>query len=231
MKLGIMQPYFFPYIGYFALIARTDRWVVFDTVQYIRHGWVNRNRILHPARGWQYILVPLQKHGRDTTINQIQIAAEQDWRQKILRQLDHYRRRAPFFQQTMDLVEACLSCTAGRLVELNTHCLARVCAYLDIPLDMQVFSALDLPLGPVHAPGDWALRIAQTLEADEYINPPGGADLFEPAAFAAAGIQLTIQQPIEHSYPTPGYSFEANLSIIDVLMWNSPESVRRVLYA
>ena len=74
MKLGIMQPYFFPYLGYFDLIHSVDKWVVFDTPQYIRHGWVNRNRILHPESDWQYIIVPLKKHPRNTPIKEIEIA-------------------------------------------------------------------------------------------------------------------------------------------------------------
>lgn len=57
----MMQPYFFPYLGYYALIQKTDTWVVFDDCQYIRHGWVNRNRILHPNNSWQYITVPIAK--------------------------------------------------------------------------------------------------------------------------------------------------------------------------
>ena len=68
MRLGIMQPYFFPYLGYFDLINSTDRWIVFDTVQYIRHGWINRNRILHPNEGWQYIIVPIMKAKREETM-------------------------------------------------------------------------------------------------------------------------------------------------------------------
>ena len=79
MKVGIMQPYFFPYLGYFDLINRVDKWIVFDTPQYIRHGWVNRNRILHPHQGWQYIVVPLKKHDRDTSINQIETADPTEW--------------------------------------------------------------------------------------------------------------------------------------------------------
>ena len=67
MKLAIMQPYFFPYIGYFQLISAVNKWVIFDNAQYIRHGWVNRNRILSPdlEQEWQYIGVPLQKHDQE----------------------------------------------------------------------------------------------------------------------------------------------------------------------
>ena len=116
--LGIMQPYFFPYLGYFDLINYTDRWIVFDTVQYIRHGWVNRNRILHPKEGWQHIVVPLKKHSRDTTIKDIEISKEPKWRKRILGQSQHYKKKAPYFYETYQLIEECLTieeCSISRL--------------------------------------------------------------------------------------------------------------------
>ena len=73
MILGIMQAYFFPYLGYFDLINCSDKWIVFDTVQYIRHGWVNRNRILHPTEGWQYIIVPIRKSKREAVLSSVEI--------------------------------------------------------------------------------------------------------------------------------------------------------------
>src|SRR4030042_3246951 len=83
MKIGIMQPYFFPYLGYFSLIKHTERFVLLDSVQFIKHGWVKRNRILKPGSGWQYILVPLVKHNRDTKIKDIRIKNTLDWRNTI----------------------------------------------------------------------------------------------------------------------------------------------------
>lgn len=225
MKLGIMQPYFFPYIGYFDLIYQTNRWVVFDTAQYIRHGWVNRNRILHPSDGWQYIVVPTQRHEQATPINEIRIAEDGRWRDRLLGQLQHYKKKAPFFRAVMDLVSACLHDTSGSLNRLNVGSLAGVCAYLGIPFHRTLFSEMDLELGPVEGPGDWALRIAEALGAGEYLNPPGGAGLFDRSAFEAAGITLTIQAPVDFVYACDGYGFQPNLSIVDVLMWNPPEAV------
>ncbi len=99
MRLGIMQPYFFPYIGYFDLIHQSDRWVVFDTVQFIRHGWVNRNRILHPYDGWQYIALPTRKHAQKTDIKDVLIADREQAFNKILGQLQHYKKKAPFLMR------------------------------------------------------------------------------------------------------------------------------------
>lgn len=225
MRIGIMQPYFFPYIGYFDLIYRTDHWVVFDTAQYIRHGWVNRNRILHPKEGWQYIVVPVQRHHREAPIKEIRIADDGRWCDRILGQLQHYKKKAPFFSAVLEVVSDSLSDTDGSLTQLNVRGLSRTCAYLGIPFHYSIFSEMDLALGPVEGPGDWALRIAEALGASEYFNPPGGAELFEPSKFEAAGIRLTIQTPVELVYDCRGYEFQPNLSIIDVLMWNSPDTV------
>src|SRR5665648_86327 len=91
MKVGIMQPYFFPYLGYFSLIKNTEQFILFDPVQFIKHGWIERNRILKPQGDWQYISVPLVKHSRDTIIKDIQISNTNDWKQTIFAQLVHYK--------------------------------------------------------------------------------------------------------------------------------------------
>lgn len=225
MKLGIMQPYFFPYLGYFDLILHTDRWIVFDTPQYIRHGWVNRNRILHPDTGWQYVTVPLRKHSHLAAIKDIEINETLPWRQTIFGQLTHYRRRAPYYEATVAFVHDCLDCQETSLARLNVRILERVCTLFRIPFEHQAHSEMDLPLGPVNGPGEWALRISEALGATEYLNPPGGEMLFDPGAFAATGITLTIRHPPSMTYHCRGYGFEPNLSVIDVLMWNKPEDI------
>jgi hypothetical protein len=229
MKIGIMQPYFFPYLGYFDLINRTDKWIVFDTSQYIRHGWINRNRILHPENGWLYIIVPLVKHDQAAAINRIEIATSVEWRDKIIAQLMHYKKRAPFFRQTIRLVEECMQIDEDNLSRLNTQILGKVCQYLGIGWSHEVFSKMQMQLGSVQHPGDWALRISEALGAGEYINPPGGADLFNAEHFAASGVKLTIQEPFEFRYACPGYQFEPALSVVDALMWNDPQTIKSYL--
>jgi len=224
-----MQPYLFPYIGYFDLICRVDRWVVFDTAQYPRQGWVNRNRILHPARGWQYIIAPVVKHPMETRICDVQVIEDRAWCKRIERQLGHYRRRAPYFDGVMSLVRSCLSVRDRSLARLNVEALRQICAFLGIPFNYVVLSEMNLSLGPVEGPGDWALRISEALGAQEYVNSPGGRALFDPAKFAGSGIRLTIQEAIEYRYEVPGYRFEPALSILDVLMWNSSDHVREFL--
>ena len=201
-----MQPYFFPYLGYFDLIDYADKWVVFDTAQYIRHGWVNRNRIFHPEKESHYIIVPLRKAPRETPIKDMVIANDWPWRERIIGQLQEYRR-APNFTEVMALVKDCLI-EEDSISRLNTFILAKVCAYLGVDFDYSVFSEMGLKLGPIEGPGDWALRIAESMGADEYVNAPGGKDLFDAEAFEKSGIKLTILET------RPG------LSIIDELMWH-----------
>ncbi len=227
MKLGIMQPYFFPYLGHFDLINRVDEWIVFDTAQYMRHQWVNRNRILHPTSGWQYITVPIKKHSRETPIHQIQTAEDCDWRGRVLRQLQHYRKAAPFYADVMGFLETCFADTGSNLAETNTLMTERTCRRLGIATPFRVFSRMNLALlGPVEGPGDWALRISHALGADAYVNAAGGAGLFDAAKYAAHGIRLTIQAFTPMTYDCRPFQFEPGLSIIDVMMWNAPEAIK-----
>src|ERR1700752_1667989 len=104
MRLGLMQPYFFPYLGYFDLINCSDRWIVFDTVQYIRRGWMNRNRILHPEKGWQYINVPIKRTSRDIPIFEAETTEPGPWQSRIIGQLNHDRKKAPHDEKTISLI-------------------------------------------------------------------------------------------------------------------------------
>jgi hypothetical protein len=220
-----MQPYFFPYLGYFDVIHKCDKWIAFDTAQYIRHGWVNRNRILHPSSGWQYIIAPLQEHRRETPIRDVLVQAGKGWRDRLQGQLVHYRKKAPYYEATVDLVRSCLDNTELSLSRLNVSILDRVCAYLRIPFRYEFFSDMKLALGPIDGPGDWALRISEAVGADEYINSPGAKGYLDRERFGSVGIKLNFQEFENMNYRCAPYNFEPALSIIDVLMWNSPAEV------
>ena len=108
MKLGIMQPYFIPYIGYFQLIKHTDRFILFDPVQFIRHGWIERNRILKPVEGWQYLSIPLIKQSRDALIKDTCINDNTNWRDKNMRQLEHSKKRTPYYNEAKTFIDTIL---------------------------------------------------------------------------------------------------------------------------
>lgn len=231
MKLAIMQPYFFPYLGYFELIQLSERWIVFDTVKYNPKSWMNRNRILHPSQGWQYVSAPVDRAAGSGVIRDMRVVEPHAAMQRILGQIDHYRaKRAPFFAPVRKLIEQAFD-LAGPvgLTELCVASLAGTCAYLGLEFAPRRMSELGLDLPPISHAGQWALEISAALGADVYINAPGGRDLFDPQAFAGRGIELRFLKPDPFHYPTPGYEFVENLSILDVLMWNSPETVRERL--
>jgi hypothetical protein len=151
------------------------------------------------------------------------------WQTRILRQLEHYRKCAPFYQEIIALVEEGVFSENASIAHLNVNCLKLVCQYLGIAFEYVFFSEMNLNLDPIDGPGDWALRISEAMGVTEYVNPPGGVSLFDPDKFEFAGIKLTIRQLPPMEYPCNCYEFIPNLSVIDVLMWNSPEKVREHL--
>ena len=223
-----MQPYFFPYLGYYSLIRHTDQWVVFDPVQFIRHGWIERNRILKPVKGWQYVAVPLQKSSRETEIRDMRIRNSEDWKGKMFRQLDHYRK-APYYKETIALIGEALATDTDSIVELDARILKMTCDYLSIPFDIRIFSQMGLPIEPVADAGEWALQISKAMGATEYVNPPGGRGLFDPQKFREAGIKLSILSNNFPPYSQRRPVFESGLSIIDVLMFNDKEQTLKLI--
>jgi hypothetical protein len=226
MKLGIMQPYFFPYLGHFALIAAVDEWVVFDITQYTRKSWINRNRVLHPNGGWQYVSIPLANSSTHIKISEASIGKFREQEQYVLGKISHYRRRAPYYIQTCEVVRSAFAeLPDDGLVSLNVAGLRAVCQYLGLPLQYRICSqlAIDWPNGLTA--GEWAPWICAKLSADAYTNPIAGRALFNPADFANAGVVLEFLDFAPFIYDTCPYNFEKDLSILDVLMWNSPSEV------
>ncbi|MCG5238986.1 WbqC family protein [Azospirillum doebereinerae] len=223
--LGIMQPYFFPYLGYFQLILAVDRGIVFDVVKYNRKSWMNRNRVLHPNGGWQYVSVPVHApHG--TPINAATVVDGEAAARRILGQLEHYRGKAPFFQQVCGLVsETFASTKTNGLCELNVRSLAVVCDYLGIAFDWTVCSEMALELPTIDHAGQWALEISSALEARRYVNAPGGREIFVSHDWESRGIDLCFLEPKSYTYDCYPYNHIENLSIIDALMWNNREDV------
>ncbi len=230
MKLAIMQPYFLPYLGYFSLIKNTDKFILFDTVQFINHGWIERNRILKPNSGWQYISVPLNKHHREVKIKDITISNRFDWRNKIFRQLEHYKKRAPFYQETVKILEDALDIEVKSITELNEHTLKVICSYIGIEFNVEVFSKMNLGIEKVNASDEWALNICKALgNVEEYWNLEGGLEFFDRKKYERENIKINFLKINFKRYFQMGREFEEGLSIIDVMMFNEPNKINRML--
>lgn len=233
MKLGIMQPYFFPYLGYFDLINRTDRWIVFDIVKYNPKSWMNRNRILHPITAWQYITVPVHRHEGEGAIKDVLVVDRDRARRRIVGQIEHYRAgRAPYFGAVRELVWAAFSSApSASLCDLNIAGLRVVCEYLGIPFNCSVLSQMSLELPAIEHPGAWALEVSSALQASAYVNLPGGRGIFRKEEFEERKIDLRFTELVDFRYATGSYDFVDRLSIVDVLMWNKPQAVKSYLDA
>ncbi|MBA1229164.1 WbqC family protein [Pseudomonas viridiflava] len=223
--LGIMQPYFFPYIGYFQLIAAVERGLVFDIVKYKRKSWMNRNRVLDGYGGWQYIKVPVcAKDG--TLIKDARILDYTGAHRRIKNQLEHYRGKAPYFKEVLALLDLTFAHPdTTHLCELNTRSLKVVCDYLGLPFNWTNCSDMKFDLPPIQHAGQWALEISTRVEARQYINATGGRDIFVTSEWQERGIELRFLEPSSLHYCAEPLTFIENLSILDVLMWNTPKTV------
>lgn len=231
MKIAIMQPYFFPYLGYYSLIKHTDSFILFDTPQYIRHGWINRNRIYKLSGGFVYINVPISKYHRNTEIKDVRINNSYDWKTKIISQLGIYRQRAKNYLSTMQLIDRIFSKDYDSIVELNRCAIVEVCNYLDIAVRIQTFSQMKLPIKSVEAPDEWALYICKSLDGvDEYWNPVGGATFFDRMKYKKNNVLLRFHNINLKKYRQHiSGRFESGLSIIDVMMHNDKHEINMML--
>ena len=230
-RAAVMQPYFFPYIGYWQLIHAVQIFVLFDDVQYIRHGWINRNRVLKHGGGWQYLTVPLKKHAKNELIKNVFAHDEIDWKVQILRQLAHYnyKNKAPFYSETVELLNRAFSkITNGNITRINEVIIKEICRHLNIKTQIMVSSEQNFNYGNVQDAGEWALRIAEQMNAQEYINPISGANIFDLDKFKAIKIKLSFLRSDEIRY-AQGPVFEPSLSIVDVLMFNGQAGTQSLL--
>lgn len=225
MTLGIMQPYFLPYIGYWQLLAMVDRFVVYDNIQYTKKGWINRNRFLRDGTD-AYFTVPLKKASDYLNVSERELADDFD-RDKLLRSLAGSYRRAPHFDTVFPVVERIVQAPMLNLFAYLQNSLTEMAGFLEIRTPMVVSSTIDIDHA-LHSE-DKVLALCRAMGADRYLNPIGGQALYSQAAFAAHSIRLEFlrTRPIEYSQGSG--VFVPNLSIVDVLMFNSKETVRTML--
>ena len=225
--IAMMQPYWFPYLGYFQLIATSDAFVLGDDLQYIKDGWINRNRILAAGKPWMFSL-PLKKDQHGLNINQRQLSDDVDAAMdKLLKTLALNYARAPHRAEVMPLLEQWLHHPERNLARYLEHSIRQVCVYLGI--DTPILTASDLEINQVEDKQDRVVRTMKKLDGKRYLNPVGGLSLYDEAYFERAGLELRFHKMSELSYPQFKQPFVANLSIIDVLMFNPVERIRQWL--
>lgn len=228
MRLAVMQPYFFPYIGYWQLIRAADRFVILDDVNYIKAGWINRNRLLINGQP-TWLTAPVQDASQNRKICATQLQATDDWRDKTVRMVAMAYRRAPCFAEVFPVVEQVLRHGAGNLADYLAHQLRTLTAFMGIDTS---FVTTSRRYGNEQLAGQARIvDICRREDARQYLNLPGGRALYDPAAFAAAGVELHFltMRPLPYPQRSPG--FTPFLSIIDALMELGPAGIGRHLDA
>jgi hypothetical protein len=223
----MMQPYLFPYLGYFQLIACSDAFVLGDDLQYVKASWINRNRVLVNGQP-KLITFPLRKGGQFDSINQRWLGDDfAQQAERILKTLKLAYARAPHQEAVTALIHQILTYPERNLARFTEHSIRCICAYLQIPTPIHIGSELGLP-GRMDKQ-ERVIRIAQKLNAERYINPIGGMTLYCPSFFRAHGLSLRFLRMDDLSYPQLNQPFVPSLSIIDVLMFNSQRETQALL--
>lgn len=227
MKLGIMQPYLFPYLGYFQLIQACDKFVIHDDVQYIRQGWVNRNRIL--VHGKEYLFTFSVTHDDySKAINQrYYTGAFETEVRKLLRNIDQSYSKSPGFDSIRALLVRILTASERNVSKFNILSIQAICQYLGI--DTEILVSSDLSYEKSLTAESRVLAINQLLGSTHYINPVGGLELYSKEAFLRSGVQLSFLQPTLRPYQQPTSDFYPGLSVIDTMMNCSRDDVRDML--
>lgn len=226
MKIGVMQPYFVPYIGYWQLINAVDKYVIFDDVNFIKRGWINRNRILVAGEP-HYLNISMLGMSQNKLINQIEINQDQALLEKNLRTIQWEYKKAPFYNTIYPLIEKIFKCKKKNVVDYIMNSLFVICDYLEMNTDFVISSSLEK--NNQLKGQEKIIEICEILGASEYYNAIGGQDLYSFSAFDSKNIKLLFLKTNKIEYHQFENKFQPNLSIIDVLMFNSKEQVKKFL--
>lgn len=223
MKLAIMQPYLFPYLGYFQLINAVDHFVVYDDVNYINRGWINRNFILGKGEA-QRITLSLNGASQNKKINNITI---NDDREKLFKTIQQNYSKAPMRSKIIPIIRDILFYDENNLAKFLFNSLVLISNYVGIQVKWHVSSTLKKDNS---LKGDKKiLSICEELGASQYINLPGGRTLYEKEDFSAFGIELLFIKQKNATYRQFEEGFTPNLSFLDVLMFNDRDECLSLL--
>ncbi len=222
-----MQPYFFPYIGYFQLMQAVDEFIVYDNIEFSKKGWIHRNRILVNATD-SFITLPLKNDSDYLDVDQRFLS--DDWpreKLKLLNRIKEAYRKAPYFQQVFPLLETCFMYPDTNLFNFIFHSLQCIKNYLHIQTPLLISSSI--PINHSLKSVDKVIELCKARQASIYINPIGGQTLYHKTDFEAHGIHLKFLQTNSFNYTQFNNKFVPFLSIIDVMMFNSTDIILELL--
>ncbi|WEV22677.1 WbqC family protein [Clostridium perfringens] len=226
MIVGIMQPYFLPYIGYWQLLNAVDKYVIYDDVNFIKGGWINRNRMLINGDA-KLFNIQMKGASPNKLINEIEVSNNIVWKKKLLKTIENSYKKAPFYTDVFPIIEEIINSDECNLAKYLANSIKKVCDYLNIETELIVSSTLykDNNLKAQEK----VIAICKELKATEYYNAIGGQELYSYEEFKDVDIKLSFLKSNEIKYKQLKDEFVANLSILDVLMFNSINDIKNFL--
>lgn len=223
MRIAVMQPYLFPYIGYWQLINHVDTFIIYDDVNFINRGYINRNYLLQNNNAKLFTL-ELISASQNRKINEISIGNNSN---KLLKTIRQNYSKAPYFTEVFSLIKDIFEYPNKRLSSFVGNSLIVISRYLD--LDTEFIYSSSLQNNKLLNAQDRLIEISKIFAAKYYVNSIGGEKLYQKSAFKNEGINLCFINNKDVDYKQFSNDFVPNLSIIDVMMFNKKEEVRIML--
>lgn len=227
MKLAVMQPYIFPYIGYFQLINKVDKFIFLDDVNYINKGWINRNRIIVNG-DIKFFCIPLEKASQNLLINEIKFSKDNDFLVKFKKTMIQNYKKAKYFDSVMSIIETVLDDYLERsLSDVTSKSIKTICQYLGI--NTEFINSSMMQEKKILNGQDRIIELCIKNRATDYYNLSGGEKLYDCESFSKNKINLHFIKNKFLEYDQYSKKFYPEVSIIDIAMHNSPHFIRDFL--
>lgn len=221
-----MQPYFFPYLGYWQMFHAVDKFVILDDVNYIKRGYINSNSILINGTANKFT-IPLEKASQNKLINESKLVEDSSWKEPFLRKVEMAYKKAPYFRSLFPVFKEIVLYDETDLVAYLKYSFEKVKEYLNLTTEILVSSEIEK--NNLLKAEDRILEICKCLKTDVYINAIGGQALYHRERFAENNIELKFIKMGKYKYKQFTNTFIPNLSFVDVLFFNSKEEVKQLL--
>lgn len=226
-QIAIMQPYVFPYIGYFHLIDASQLFVFYDDVHFVKKGWINRNRILLNGKDHLFT-VPLSSVSQNALINQTMLSTNNEWTAKFNTTLTHCYRKAPYFSRAIDVINSVSNASKCNISDMAINSIASVYDYLGMDFNYTK-SSICSPGTQGIDKADRLIEVTKSLGYKRYINSAGGKELYSKEYFSKNGVTLSFVESEDVKYKQFSDEFVPRLSIIDVMMFNDVSEIKELL--
>ncbi len=228
MKIAIMQPYVFPYIGYFQLINAVDTFVFYDDVNFIKKGYVNRNSILVNGSSFQFT-IPCKSVSQNKLILDIDLSFDKKSRTKLLKTIEQAYQKAPFFNDIFPLLEQFINNNTSKTIsDFAIESVKLIANYLNLKKIWRVSSFRHIDTRELKKEFR-LIQIAKKEQTTTYINPIGGIGLYNKEDFEKENLTLRFLKSEPNTYQQFANNFVPYLSIIDIIMFNSVEQTKSLL--